>query len=92
MYIIGHRLIYGVDLGEFMNNSFFTGVEKSIFMQQPMNSSYKKCANVQAVLSIKLKFDMFIVDHRSSYCINFGVSRRHSLFYRKHERSYITSH
>ena len=28
------------------------------------------------VLSIKLKFDMYIVDPRSSYYINFRVSRR----------------
>ena len=34
------------------------------------------------MLSIKIKFNMFIVDHFSSYYINFGVSRRYSFFYR----------
>ena len=32
------------------------------------------------MLSIKIKFNVFIVDHFSSYCINFGVSRRYGFF------------
>ena len=43
-----------------------------------MESNYKKYASIKIVLSIKLKFYMCIVDHHSSYYINFGVSRRHS--------------
>ena len=31
------------------------------------------------MLSIKLKLSMFIIDHRSSYYINFNVSRRYSV-------------
>ena len=32
MYIIGHRLTYRVDFGEFRFNSFFTGIQKRILM------------------------------------------------------------
>ena len=39
-----------------------------------------KHASILMVLSIQLKFDMCIVGHRSSYYINFGESRMHSLF------------
>ena len=37
-----------------------------------------KYASAKTMLSIKLKPDMFITDHRSSYNINFAVSRRYS--------------
>ena len=42
-----------------------------------MESDYKLYASVSMVSSIKLKFNIFIVDHRSSYYINFYVSRNH---------------
>ena len=42
--------------------------------------SNKKHASVNTMLSTKLKFDMCIVDHCSSYYINFGVSRIYSFF------------
>ena len=32
------------------------------------------------MLSIKLKFNKFIIDHFFSYYISFGVSRRYSFF------------
>ena len=41
-----------------------------------LNTVYQNYASVQTVLSIKLKFDMYIVDPRSSCYINFGVSRK----------------
>ena len=43
-----------------------------------MESNYNKPASVYTMLSTKLKFDKYIVDHCSLYCINFGVSRIHS--------------
>ena len=45
-----------------------------------MESNYKKHASVCTMLSTKLKFDTCIVDHCSSYYINFNVSRIHSVF------------
>ena len=45
-----------------------------------MSSNYKNYASIQTVLSIKLKFDKYTVDHRFSYYINFDVSRRYSFF------------
>ena len=54
------------------------GSKKDSYTLQPMESNDKKYANVYTALSIKLKFDMCIVDHRSSYYINFSVSRTYS--------------
>ena len=41
---------------------------------QSKESNYQNFASVQKVLQIKLKYDTHIVDLRSSYYINFGVS------------------
>ena len=42
-YIIGHRLTYCVEFGEFRLNSFFTGAQKkNSHSLQPMESNYKK--------------------------------------------------
>ena len=41
------------------------------------------------MLLIKIKFNMFTVDHFSSYYINFGVSRRHKFFTELHKISCI---
>ena len=58
-----------------------------VFLQEHKNNSYtlqskesnnQNYVSVQKVLSIKLKFYMYIEDLRSSYYINFSVSRRHS--------------
>ena len=48
---------------------------------QYKESNYQNYASVQTMLSIQLKFDVYIVDIRSLYYINFGVSRR-SIFFK----------
>ena len=50
--------------------------KKISYILQSKESNDQNYASVQTVLSIKLKFDMYIVDPHSSYYINFGVSRR----------------
>ena len=77
MHIIQHRPTYCIDFREFRINSFFTEAQKKVLLQSK-ESNYQNYASLQTVFSIKLKFDMYIVDTRSSYYINFGVSRRHS--------------
>ena len=52
-----------------------------------MESNYKKYMSVYTALSIKLKFDMCIADHRSLYYINFGGSRIYS-FLTVHTKSH----
>ena len=46
------------------------------------------------VLPFKLKFGVCIIDHHSSYNINFGVYRMYSFFffYRIYKMSYITAY
>ena len=56
---------------------------------QSNESNYQNYASVQTVLSTKLTFDMYIVNPRSSYYINFGVSRRYC-FLKDTKMSYIT--
>ena len=79
MYIINYRPTYYIDFGEFGINDFFLQeYQKNFYTLQSMESNYQNYASIQTVLSIKLKFDMYIADHRSSYFINFGASRRYS--------------
>ena len=46
-----------------------------------MESNYKNNARVQTELLIKLRLETNIVDHCSSYNINFGVIKMHSFLY-----------
>ena len=46
-----------------------------------MVSNSKMDASAYTMLSIKLKFDMYIADSCFSFHINFGVSRIHSIFF-----------
>ena len=81
MHIIDHWPTYCVEFGEFRIDGFcFKCTKMSPYTLQPMKSNYKKHACILMVLSIKLKFDKCIADHRSSYYINFGVSRIYSYF------------
>ena len=54
--------------------------KKNSYALQPMKWNYKKYASVETVVSIKLKFNKFIIDHFFSYSINLGVSRMDSFF------------
>ena len=56
-----------------------------------MESNYENYASVQTVFSIKLKFDVYIVDRRFCYYINFGVSKRYT-FYKTQKISYISAY
>ena len=81
LYITDHRHAYCIDFSEFRINIFILlEYKKNSYILQPMESNYKKYASVYTVLSIKLKFNMLIVDNFSSYTINFGGSRRFSFF------------
>ena len=81
MYIIHYRLTYFIDFCKFRIDSFLQEHEKNSYTLQSEESNYQNYASVQTELSIKLKFDMYIVDPRSSHYVNFDVSRRYS-FYR----------
>ena len=68
MYIISHCLTYCVEFGEFRINSFFyRSTKKNSHTLQPMESNYKEYASAYTMLSTKLKFTKFIVDHFFSY-------------------------
>ena len=41
----------------------------------PMESNSLKCSSIQAMPLIELKFGMYIIDHRLTYCIDFGEFR-----------------
>ena len=70
-----------IKFGEFRINSFFyRRTKNNSYTLQFMESNYKKYVSVKTVLSIKLKFNKFIVDLFFSYSINFGVSRRYSFW------------
>ena len=78
IYITHHRPTYLsilVNLGLIV---FLEEHKKISYTLQSKESNYQTYASDQTVLSIKLKFDMYIVDSRSSYYINFAVSRRYS--------------
>ena len=59
---------------------FYKSRKSNSYALRNMESNYKKYASIQMVLSIELKFHMCIIDHRSSYYFNFGVSRMNSFF------------
>ena len=73
-------VLYIVDFGGFSFNSFLQEFKKEFLYITAKESNYKKYASEHTELLVKLKFDMCIVDHRSSHYINFGVSRRYSSF------------
>ena len=73
-----HRRTYCIDFGEFRINDFFLlEYEKNLYTLQSKEPNYQNYTSVQTVFSIKHKFDVYIVDHRFSYYINFGVSKRY---------------
>ena len=80
MYITGHCLTYCVDFGKFNLNSFLKGAQKNSYTLQPTEPNYKKHTSLSTAISIKIKFYMCIIDHHSSYYINFGMSRIYSSF------------
>ena len=51
-----------------------------------MVSNYCKCANVLAVLSIKLKFNKRIIGHHPTYFIDFDNFRINNFFIRLQKR------
>ena len=55
-----------------------------------MESNSFKCSSVQMVHSIKLKFGMYIVGHRPTYCVEFGEFRINSFFYRSTKKNFYT--
>ena len=92
-YIIGYRSTYCVDFGEFrINNFFYRSTKKNSYTLQLVESNYKMYASVYAMLSTKFKFDMRIVDYRSSYYLNLCVRRICSFSYKIHKMSCITSY
>ena len=83
MYITDHRRTNPIYFGEYRMKRFFLfrSTKKISYTLQTMESNYKKYASIQMVLSIKLKFDMCIVDQHSLYYINFTMSRTYSFFF-----------
>ena len=59
-------------------------IKKNSYTLQLMESSNKNYFCVQTVLSIKLKFDKYLVDYRFSCYIYFGVNRRYSFSLEAH--------
>ena len=45
-----------------------------------MESNSLNCSSIQMVYSIELKFGMYIIGHRPTYCVEFGEFRINSFF------------
>ena len=58
MYIIHHRSTYCSNFGEFMINSFFTGVQKEFFALQSKDSNNQNYASVQTVRRFRLNTNL----------------------------------
>ena len=54
-----------------------------------MESNSLKCPSIQMVRSIELKFRMYIIGHRPSYCVNFGEFRIISSFTSAQKRIFM---
>ena len=48
----------------------------------PMDSNSLNCYSIQTVYSFELKFGMYIIGNRPTYCVEFGEFRIDSFFYR----------
>ena len=90
MYITGHRRTNPIDFGEYWINSFFLQEYiKNSYTLRPMESNSLKCPSFQTLHSIKLKFDMYIISHRSTDCVDFGEYRMNIFFTRVQKRILI---
>ena len=54
---------------------------KNFYTLQPMESNSSKCSSIQMVHSIELKFSMYIIGHRLTYCIDFAELKINSFFF-----------
>ena len=79
-YITSHSWTNPIDFGEYLMNSFFTGVQKRIIILRPMESNSLKYSSTQTMHLIELKFGMHIISHRPVYCIDFGEFKINSFF------------
>ena len=70
---VGRTLLIFVNIGWIV---FLQEYKKEFLYITAKKWNYKNYDSVQTVLSIELKYDIYIIDHRSSYYINFGTSKK----------------
>ena len=72
MHITDHRQTNPIDFGEYRMKSFFIGIKKkNSYALRPVESNSLKYSSIQMVLSIELKFSMYIIGHCPTYCVEF---------------------
>ena len=83
IYITGHRQTNLIDFVKYCMHSFlfYRCTRKNFYALRPMESNSLKCSSIQMIRSIDLKFGMYIIVHRCTYCINFGELRINSFFF-----------
>ena len=74
MYITSYRRTNPIDFGEYQMNSFFySSTKKNSYTLRPMESDSLNCSSIQIVHSIELKFGMYIIGHRLTYCVELHI-------------------
>ena len=59
---------------------------------EPMEPNSLKCSSIQTVHSIELKFAMYIIGHRLTYCADFSkfrINRFFFLFLQQHKKEFL---
>ena len=78
-----------IDFGKYRMTSFFyKSTKKNSYTLRPMESNSLKYSSIQMVLSIELKFGMYIIGHHSTYRVEFGEFRINS-FLREHKKEFL---
>ena len=54
-----------------------------------MESNSLKCSSIQIVRSIELKFNMHIISHRPTYCVEFDEFKINSFFLQEHKKEFL---
>ena len=68
-----------INYGKCRKHSFlFTRIQKDSYALRSMESNCLKGSGIQTVHSIEFKFDMYIIDHRFTFRINFSEFRINS--------------
>ena len=55
-----------------------------------MESNSSKCCSIQAVHSIELKFSMYIIGLRPTYCADFVEFSIYNFFYSSNKKNFYT--
>ena len=73
MYITSNRRMNLIDFDEYrMNNFFYRSTKKNSYTLRLMESISSKGSSIQMVHLIELKFGMYVIGYRPTFCVDFG--------------------